>query len=189
MDRRRADESAGHGEGDHQEVRGGLTLHRADVPKAASRPLAPPFMSNVRQHLAMATDQRNSPLRDLMADADGVEYRGFGSLLEAKQAPDGIVVLEGDDGGQIYVVARAAMVRCSEETLLQLLRDIDAREWPGNPSDMAHLCYEAKPLGAPIAGGMGGGQVAESPWVHPRLKPLEAGITAVLSGKRERLVE
>jgi hypothetical protein len=137
----------------------------------------------------MATDERKSPLRDLMADAHGVEYRAFASLSEAQQAPDGVVVLEGDDGGQIYVVARAAMVHCSEETLLQLLRDIDAREWPGNPSDMAHLCYEAKPLGAPIAGGMGGSHVTESPWVHPRLKPLEAGITAVLTGERKRLIE
>jgi hypothetical protein len=137
----------------------------------------------------MATDERKSPLRDLMAEAESVDHRGFASLSDAQRDPDGVVVLEGDDGGQIYVVARAAVVRCPEETLLQLLRDIDAREWPGNPPDMAHLYYEARSMGAPIAGGMGGGRVTDKPWVHPRLKPLEAGITAVLAGERERLVE
>ena len=137
----------------------------------------------------MATDERKSPLRDLIAEAHGVDYRAFASLLDAQRDPNGVVVLEGDDGGQIYVVVRAAAVRCSEEVLVQLLRDIDAREWPGNPPDMAHLCYEARPLGAPIAGGMGGGHVAESAWVHPRLKPLEIGICAVLSCERQRLVD
>jgi hypothetical protein len=137
----------------------------------------------------MTDDKRKSPLRELMAETHGVEYRAFASLSDAQDDPNGIVVLEGDDGGQIYVVTSARTVACSEQTLRQLLRDLDAREWPNNPPDMAHLCFESKPLGAPISGGMGGARVGEQPWVHPRLKPLESVICAVLSGQRARLGE
>jgi len=137
----------------------------------------------------MGTGERKNPMRDLMADAEGIDYPTFDSLSEAQSNPHGIVVLEGDDGGQIYVIARASDVACSEQTLLQLLRDIDAREWPNNSPDMAHLCFEAREIGEGIAGGMGGGLVQEHPWVHARLKFLETAICDVLNGKRPRLVD
>jgi len=137
----------------------------------------------------MGTGERKSSMRGVMADAEGIDHPTFDSLSEAQSDPRGTVVLEGDDGGQIYVVARASKVTCSEETLLQLLRDIDAREWPSNSPDMAHLCFEAKEIGEGVAGGMGGGLVQEHPWVHTRLKFLETAICDVLSGKRLRLVD
>ena len=124
-----------------------------------------------------------------MSDAEGVEYRAFESLADAQRGPNGVVVLEGDDGGQIYVVARAADVMCSESTLRQLLLDIDAREWPDNYPDMAHLCFEQREVGEGIVGGMGGGLVTDKPWIHPRLHPFAESICAVLSGKRARLVD
>lgn len=52
------------------------------------------------------------------------------SLADARDVPDGVVILEGDYGGQIYVVAPAARVACSEGALQLLLRDLDDIAWP-----------------------------------------------------------
>lgn len=133
------------------------------------------------------TRDKESLLRSLMAEAAGTDYGSFGSLAEARADPDGVVILEGDMGGQIYLVVRAIQVACSEDALEQLLRDLDAREWPRNDADMARVCFERKPIGGPVAGGMGGGVVTEGVWVHPRLRALEQDIAEVLSGKRVRL--
>ena len=35
---------------------------------------------------------------------------------------------------------------------------------------MARIIYERRAVGSAIAGGMGGGSVSESVWVHPRLR-------------------
>ena len=137
----------------------------------------------------MPIDKGESPVRRMMADAEGTEYRSFDSLADAQRDPNGVVVLEGDDGGQIYVVALARDVACSEATLHQLLLDIDAREWPNNDPDMAHLCFEDREIGEGISGGMGGGIVTEKPWVHARLQALQESIHAVLNGKRARIVD
>src|SRR5688572_23587284 len=131
------------------------------------------------------TPEHESPLRRMMSDATGQPYAALGSLAEAKQVPDGVVILEGDDGGQIYVVVRAADVHCNEDTLRHLLRDLDAREW--NDPSMAHVIYERRPVGDTVPGGMGGGAVAAGLWVHQRLSHLEDSIAAVLRGERDRL--
>jgi hypothetical protein len=127
-------------------------------------------------------DTGQSPLRSLMADANAVEYKSFASLEEAKLNPKGIVVLEGDDGGQIYLVAFVSNIRCSEEILRKLHQDIDAREWPKQP-DMAFMCFEVGHLGMTVPGGMGGGLVTNEPWTHPRLIDIRSSILAVLSGE------
>jgi hypothetical protein len=131
--------------------------------------------------------QGDSPLRSLIAAAQGTDYRSFDSLSAARLDPDGVVILEGDDGGQIYVVARAIDVACSENTLAELLCDIDVREWPGNDSGSARVCFEQQPIGSGVAGGMGGGVVSDGVWVHPRLRALEEAICEVLRGKRAHL--
>ena len=35
-----------------------------------------------------------------MAEAVGADYRSFASLVEAQRDPNGVVILEGDDGGR-----------------------------------------------------------------------------------------
>lgn len=66
-----------------------------------------------------------SGLRRMMADASSEPYVAFRTLVEAQAHPEGVVILEGDYGGQIYVVARAASVGCSEEALARLLAELD----------------------------------------------------------------
>ena len=83
----------------------------------------------------MTGAEHGSELRALMAQAAGQTYRSFESLAAAQQHPHGAVILEGDDGGQIYVVIAASKVLCSERQLEQLLRDLDSIAWPGNDDD------------------------------------------------------
>jgi hypothetical protein len=128
-----------------------------------------------------------SGLRRLMADAAGEPYVAYTSLAEASADPHGAVILEGDDGGQIYVACPASSVRCSEEDLQRLLNDIDAFAW--NDPDAAAVRYERRPGGSGIAGGMGGARVMAGVWVHEELQQLglEAAIGEVLAGERQYL--
>jgi len=65
----------------------------------------------------------------MMADAEGISYTAFKTLSEAQLEPEGVVILEGDDGGQIFVVCPAHKVQCSQQTLKRLLLDLDAKTW------------------------------------------------------------
>ncbi len=121
----------------------------------------------------------------MVADATGRSYQALRSLADAQAVPDGIVVLEGDYGGQIYVVAPAGEVRCSEEVLGQLLADVDGGAW--DDAEGARVYYERHSPGAGISGGMGGGAVTGAIWVHPELSALRSSILEVLRGERSRL--
>jgi hypothetical protein len=123
-----------------------------------------------------------SGVRSLIASSNGDEYTAFRTLAEAKADPDGIVVFEGDYGGQIYAVAHAHYVCCTEAQLEQLLSELDAMAWrdPGGRS----VYYESLPVGAGVAGGMGGGAVVPEVWVHERLRNYETAIRSVLQGER-----
>lgn len=131
------------------------------------------------------------PLGAIMADSEGAPFFPLKSLSEAQGSSDGYAILQGDDGGQIYVVVPARLIRCSTEVLEELLKDIDEIEWGSNPSDMRYIYYERLQVGSFVAGGMGGGEVKEEPWVHERLveRGLENRIRHVLEGTRRSLNE
>ena len=137
-----------------------------------------------------------SPVRYIMADADGVEYRHCRTLDEARQIADAVIVMEGDDGGQVYLTCPVRHIRCEETALRQLLEDVDALGW-GDMSG-AGMFYEILPVGSGVAGGMHGGVVVDGLWLHPwfdapNLPPtlsrqqLLAEIQAVTSGQRDRI--
>lgn len=108
------------------------------------------------------------------------------NLAEARAyaGADAVAMLEGDAGGQTYVVCPVALIRCDEATLNRLLLDIDAREW--RDPDSARLSFFPATVGQNVGGGMGGGLVTDGVWVHARLREqgLEPPIRAVLLGKR-----
>ena len=110
--------------------------------------------------------------------------RRLTSLAEARAVADGVVILQGDRGGQIYVIAPAARVVCDEAALARLLRDLDEIAWPGSDPAAATLGYERLGEGETVPGGMGGGKVTGDVWVHPELRPYEEAIRAVLAGTR-----
>ena len=130
-----------------------------------------------------------SGIRRMVSDSKGIAYQAVHSLDEAKSFADGLVVFEGDDGGQIYVVCPASLVLCSAETLNTLLRDLDAIAWPGNDANSARVFYERLPVGAPVFGGKGGAIVSNEIWIHHEFEEsgMDVAVREVIAGKRARI--
>jgi hypothetical protein len=127
------------------------------------------------------------PLASFQAEASGKPYQPLSTLAEAKRYSDGVLILQGDDGGQIYVVVRAIDVKCPAEALEKLLVDLDEIAWPDNDTNMRRIYYERRRDGESIAGGMGGGLVSRTPWIHEEFTKLAPEILAVLRGQRPRI--
>jgi hypothetical protein len=125
-----------------------------------------------------------SGLRKMKAESDGTAYVSFKTLAEAKSNPNGVVILEGDDGGQTYVVCQASKVKCSENVLRQLLSDLDSKKW--NDPDMAHIYYEQKRIGEGVFG-KGGAVVGTEIWIHKEFDEIAGSIRDVIEGRREKL--
>jgi hypothetical protein len=125
-----------------------------------------------------------SGLRKMKAEADGTSYVSFKSLADAQSNPNGVVILEGDDGGQTYVVCPASKVKCSEETLRQLLSDLDSKKW--DSPDMAHIYYEQKRMGEGVFG-KGGAVVGTEIWIHKEFNEFAGAIRDIIEGRRPKL--
>ncbi len=145
-------------------------------------------MPDSNEHPAEIPDHE-SPVRRLFSDAHGLPYYPLRSLEEAKGCPDGVVVLEGDWGGQIYVVCPARMVACEEATLNRLLEDLDRLAWDCNDGAGARVYFERASTGSGVAGGMGGGRVTGDIWVHSEFQSLNLAddIRKVIRGEQRRL--
>lgn len=128
-----------------------------------------------------------SGLRKMKAEAEGTAYTSFKSLADAQGHPEGVVVLEGDDGGQIFVVCPASKVKCSEQTLKTLLLDLDAKTW--DTPDMAHVYYERRRIGEGVAGGMGGAMPGGEIWIHEEFRKLGLAdaIRGIIEGRSPKL--
>ncbi len=117
------------------------------------------------------------------------DQRPLGSLREARDVPSAFAILQGDWGGQIYLVAPIARVACDEAALARLLASLDEIAWPGNDPSGATLRFERLAPGERIPGGMGGAIAAADPWIHPELAPHAEAILAVLAGRRASLAD
>jgi hypothetical protein len=131
--------------------------------------------------------EHESAVRRMLADAGRGSYEPLRSLDEAKARPGGVVVMEGDYGGSIYLTCPARIVNCDDATLRRLLLDLDKRDW--NDADGVGLYYEVASPGSGIAGGTGGATVTTGVWLHPDLeaKGLRERVEAVIAGRRTRL--
>ena len=108
----------------------------------------------------------------------------FHSLEEAREASDGVVIMEGDYGGQIYLTCPVRLVKCTEETLKRLLSKIDKGEWDCNEGGGASMSFGRAKPGDGVSGGMGGGEVQEGLWMHGGIHPnLAKLIRQVISGE------
>jgi len=126
-------------------------------------------------------------LRRMIADGHGVEYEAVESLIEAQARTDFAVVVQGDNGGSIYLTCPVALIRCDDGAVNVLLDTLDARYW--NDRDMARIFYERLPIGSAVPGGTGGRRVTEGVWHHPRLEEqgVRPAIEAVIAGERDRI--
>ncbi len=118
---------------------------------------------------------------------EGKGYVSFTTLVEARGQQDACLIMEGDCGGSIYLTCPVPVIACNEETLVQLLADLDDAYW--QDPDGAALCFEPRPIGSRVAGGTGGGRVSVGLWLHPDLEALDlrAETEAVLAGARARI--
>lgn len=141
--------------------------------------------------LRCVSRERVEPLTICLKQVSLPEWNFLVSLEDARACPDGVVQLEGDWGGQTYVICPARQVECSAATLEELLADVDALAW-GNPHG-TYLNFVRAVTGQNIGGGMGGGLVTDRLWVHPHLEAGNPGISeqiaAVLAGLRRKLRE
>jgi hypothetical protein len=137
----------------------------------------------------------HSGVRHMWAQAHGEPYEALVNLSDARKYSDSVLIMEADSGGQILLTCPVRYVLASEETLLQLLCDLETITWGGGglakslePYD-ADLCYEVLQVGAGVAGGMGGGLVVDGLWLHKELcdRGLKDQIAAILTGQQVRL--
>jgi hypothetical protein len=131
--------------------------------------------------------EHESPVRRMMADAHGTPFHPLRTLDEARQHDDGVAVLQGDWGGQIYAVIPVRMIRCSEHTLQNLLLHLDTEAWSCNENEGASIYYERKPAGTGVAGGMRGGASTGQLWVHPEFDEIAEQIRRVIVGEQQKI--
>lgn len=120
-------------------------------------------------------------------DAGSDQVPRVGTFAQAKDAEDGVVILEADWGGRLLVVARAAVVACDEAALAQLLLDLDKWCLPEDELKGIQLIFGTAPLGGYVGRlpTPDEGHVIEDVWVHPELVQagLEQAVREVISGK------
>lgn len=121
-----------------------------------------------------------SPLRKMLVDSHGSKYRSLKSLNEARHTKNAYLIMEGDDGGQIYLVIPIRLVKCDEKILGALLKDLDFRVW--NDISMANIYYEIYEPHTIVGGGMGGGKAEGGLWVHEDFENIKNKIAKVLNG-------
>jgi hypothetical protein len=128
-----------------------------------------------------------SGIRSMMSSAAGKQHLFFRDLDDARRHSDSAVIFEGDYGGTIYLTTPVRLVACNEQSLAQLLRNIDAIAW--RDTSGTGLFYELLPVGSPVAGGMGGGTVVDGLWLHPKIEAVgvRSEIDEVLAGTKSTI--
>ena len=80
------------------------------------------------------------------------------------------MILQGDDGGQIYFTCPASKIKCSESDLERLLQYLDGLAW--KDASAARIYFEDRRANSGVPGGMGGGLALDDVWLHPNLQKL-----------------
>lgn len=126
-----------------------------------------------------------SPVRKMVSTAQDASYEAIETLEKAKSVKNSYLIMDGDDGGQIYLVCPISLVRCSEQILKGLLKELDEKAW--NDISMASLFYEIHEPGRVVSGGMGGGIAENNLWVHKNFDAMKSDIMKVLNGESASL--
>ena len=112
------------------------------------------------------------------SDSDETDNTLPYSYAEAHADKMCYLIMEGDDGGQIFLTVPVNITNTNEENLSALLKEIDERTW-NNPRTRS-MYYIHGNDGKEIAGGMDGGLLRTGLWVHPTLNGLREYIAEKL---------
>jgi hypothetical protein len=130
-----------------------------------------------------------SPVRYMMNEAFETNIEFLKGYEEARNTKGSVVILEGDWGGQIYLVCPMELIKCECEILELLLNDLDSIAWKCNDGEGKGIYYEVRSVGEGISGGMGGGNVESALWIHDEFKgkDIEDEIRKVIFGEKKRI--
>lgn len=105
----------------------------------------------------------------------------YDSLAHCK-VNNGWVVVEGDWGGTIYFTVPARLVKCSNQSLLEIAAKVDLspQGWDCNEGDGLQISFQSGVVGGSVSGGMGGGILADTLWVHESIESWRKRIEEVL---------
>jgi len=109
------------------------------------------------------------------------------SLEEAKQAPDGYVIIEGELGGICYLVCPPDLVACDERALRLLAHDLEDAVFSGD-TEGASVRYERLALEEVLSGfalGEESGIALRTLWLPKWLSEAQLGrrIQQILAGE------
>ena len=109
----------------------------------------------------------------------------FYASLAHCQANDGWVVVQGDWGGTIYFTVPAKLVKCSSQDLLDIAYKVDLspQGWDCNEGEGLQIWYQSGTLGDSVPGGMGGGTLTDTLWVHESIESWRKHIEEALFDK------
>lgn len=130
--------------------------------------------------------EHESGVRKLVSEAHNLNYKPLKNFEEAKEYNDAYMIMEGDDGGQIYLSIPIKFIKCNYETLKKLLKYLDNIAWPENQDDMAKIFFERLNEGDVIIGGMGGGLATNSLWLHDKFANIRNKIEKILIGEKDQ---
>lgn len=128
-------------------------------------------------------------IRGWMYEIHGQNLVRYASLEDARNDPDGAVVLSGEYGVAVFLTASARLVRCDTELLVTLVSDLDAVSTLNGDPLVATVAFERHPIGTRIWGGGEGGVVTDGVWTSPvRLNaPVRVQAGEVVLGQRPRV--
>lgn len=123
----------------------------------------------------------SSGLRALIAMKNGETYIPLLNISEARKYTDSYLIMEGDSGGQIYLVIPTQLVKCSDQSLESILKKLDNIAWPSNKYDGANIFFERHTLGDVIIGGGTGGKAEKGLWIHDDFLAMKSEILSKLT--------
>ena len=95
------------------------------------------------------------------------------------------MVMEGDDGGQIYLSCPASLVQCDKYALEKILIIIDENQWSNFDKTMRRITFERFDSDRIIPGGMGGGfTLKDDLWVHEEIADIKPQLSGILMKKQ-----
>jgi hypothetical protein len=114
----------------------------------------------------------------------GYDFEFLTDLNTARQTENAYLIFEGDYGGDVYLTVPVKDVKCDENAIYFLLKDLDSIAWQCNKGGGRTAYYEIRKVGDITPNW---GQIKEKLWISPTSIKYEKDIVKVLSGKRERI--